>query len=143
MRRLVPTNWCFLFYWVFLVNFGPSFHHADLFGLHAHTAGSAHCGLHHSHSHNLGCCDDDHGTDDGHRHPVPQDLEASEALVSAPDGECVCCKFFDQYNVWIDCVEFEGDHTFGSQRFSYAEGFPSSGDLTALARGPPSFVALI
>ena len=80
MRRLVPTNWCFLFYWVFLVNFGPSFHHADLFGLHSHTAGSVHCGLHHSHSHNLGCCDHDHGTDDGHRHPVPQDLEASEAL---------------------------------------------------------------
>jgi hypothetical protein len=140
MRRLVPTNWCFLFYWVFLVNFGPSFHHADLFGLHSHSSSRSHSGFHHSHE--QGCCNHDHGADDGHRHDRPQNLETSIVSVFAADGECACCKFFDQYNVCFNCLELVGHHTFGIQRFSATEGRPSAGDLKPHARGPPSVIAL-
>lgn len=143
MRRLVPTNWCFLVYWIFLVNVGPSFHHADLFGLHSHPYRSVHCGSHHSHYQDGGCCEHDHVADNGHHLDLPQDWETSVALVFAPAGDCGCCEFFEQYNVCFNSVEFVGDQAFGTQLFYHADGLLSSGDLTALARGPPFFVALV
>ena len=137
MRSLVPTNWCFLFYWVFLVNFGPSFHHADLFGLHVHSPGGAQCGVQHSHDH--GCCD--HGPDDSHSQP--QGVETTVASFSAADSQCACCKFFDQYNVFIDSVDLLDNSAFGEQCFSFTEGRPTAGDFVALARGPPFDIALV
>lgn len=137
MRSLLPTNWCFLFYWVFLVNFGPSFHHAELFGLHVHSPGGAPCGV--QHSHDRGCCD--HGTDESHGQP--QGFETSVASFSAADSQCVCCEFFDQYNVFIDSIKLLDNPAFGEQCFSFNEGRPSVGDFVALARGPPSFIALV
>ena len=140
MRRLVPTSWCFLIYWVFLVNFGPSFHHADLFGLHSHPHGAANCGSHHHHV--VKCCDHDHGTDGGHRHDTPQTPETSVVSL-ASDVDCVCCKFFEHYNVCFSPVELLDNHAFGVQLFSFTEGRPSVGDLEAFARGPPSSIARV
>lgn len=142
MRRLVPTNWCFLVYWLFLVNVGPSFHHADLFGLHSHSHRSDHCGSHHSYYQDEGCCEHLHEAEKGHHHDLPQVWETFVASVFAPEGDCGCCKFFEQYNVCFNSVEFVGDQAFGTRLFYYADSLLSAGDLAALARGPPFFVAL-
>ena len=137
MQRSVPKNWCFLLYWVFLVNFGPSFHHADLFGLHSHPFGAANCGSHYHHD--LGCCDH-HSADANHSHESLQTNETFIASVAA-DADCLCCKFFDQYNVCFSCVEFLDTEFPGTEAFSFSDGRPSAGDFEALARGPPASIA--
>ena len=139
MQRSVPKNWCFLLYWVFLVNFGPSFHQADLFGLHSHPFGAANCGSHH-HKPNLRCCDHNDSADTGHNHGGSQPNEALIVSVAA-DVDCLCCKFFDQYNVCFSCVEFLDTESAGTEVFSFSEGRPSAGDFEALARGPPASIA--
>ena len=139
MRRSVPKIWCFLLYWVFLVNFGPSFHQSDLFGLHSHPFGAANCGSHH-HNPNLRCCDHNDSADTGHNHGGSQPNEALIVSVAA-DVDCLCCKFFDQYNVCFSCVEFLDTESAGTEVFSFSEGRPSAGDFEALARGPPASIA--
>lgn len=137
MQRSVPKNWCFLLYWVFLVNFGPSFHHADLFGLHSHPFGAANCGS--QHHHDFGCCDH-HSADANHSHESLQTNETFIASVAA-DADCLCCKFFDQYNVCFSCVEFLDTEFPRTEVFSFSDGRPSACDFEALARGPPASIA--
>ena len=140
MIRSKTNSWFLLGYFVLLLNFGPSLHHAPIFGLHAtHPSSSAHsscsCGCHHH-----------HGTSDQWelRTPIAElqtDVQAN-ALVSAEsfakdESGCAFCKFFDEFNFVIaglKCTDVETPLlTLASTKT--ASGTPSA--LLVLARGPP------
>lgn len=82
-KRSITQQVLLLVYLALFLNLGPSFHRADIFGLHHHAADVAaacDCGL----THGL---------------PVRTD---EESFQRAGCDDCAWCRFFDDYQVTID-----------------------------------------
>jgi len=120
---------CFLLgYLVLLFNFGPSLHHAPIFGLH---------GLHHhgsdiSISENACCC--------GHSHSPANKSHSSDPLGSFDEDfqhDCAFCKFFDEYNVVIasfECTDVESPISLFVAELTNSA---TAAVVPKTARGPP------
>ena len=141
MRRITKTSWILLFYWVPLVNLGPSLHHSDFFGFHSHACGSSHC--HHSPASGASHCSSDrshtHSSVGCHSHSKTENSDTHELFIAGTDGDCSLCQFFDQYNVVFSCIDFQPQITISYQRSQLDTGMPGTALLAASARAPPFF----
>jgi len=142
MLRSKFTSWFFLGYLVLLLNFGPSLHHAPIFGLHGHH--------HHSNSSDFdahsSCCCQNH-FDQETLIPSLATETPSTDLQSLADAfnnarqanhSCAFCKFFDEYNVVV--ASFECDVIESPFSLFLAE-HPDSASaqlVPSIARGPPT-----
>ena len=140
MIRSKLTSWLFLGYLVLLLNFGPSLHHAPIFGLHGH---------HHNHSGDFGahssCCCQNHFHQDTLIPSLAPEAPSTDLEFSADafnnarqtNHSCAFCKFFDEYNVVV--ASFECDVIESPFSLFVAEHADSvSAQLVPnIARGPP------
>ena len=120
--RFAATKRMFVLYWVLLVSFGPSFHHADVFGLNGSSCGSSWLTA-------FRCCSCSHGSD-----WAPQ----SDGPTVQADHDCSLCDFFEHYNLILDApVASEPDEP---SFYCYSRPATKSlGDcFSPIARGPPS-----
>lgn len=134
MLRSKAKTWVLLGYLVLLLNFGPSLHHAPIFGLHGHVhrvsdqAPSSCCCHSHAHQQTL----------------IPSlSAELSTASFDAagdvqPVGhECSFCKFFDEYNVVVTLVDADILVSPFSLFISEHPDGASAQIVPNIARGPP------
>ena len=120
--RFAYPKWMFVLFWVLLVSFGPSFHHADVFGLHGNSCGS-------SWLPSFGCCSCSHGATYG--------AESDGPIVQA-DHDCSLCDFFDHYNLILD-GPVPSESTEPAFYCHAVLAQQSLGDcFSPIARGPPS-----
>ena len=122
-------TWFFLSYLVLLLNFGPSLHHAPIFGLH---------GLHNhsiADSASSACC-----SCNSHSHSSPTQSHSVDLLgsFSPEDGGCALCKFFDEYNVVGVAIEFAVAETPVSLMVAEICDVATADVVAVSARGPPS-----
>lgn len=123
----------FLSYLVLLLNFGPSLHHAPIFGLHGH---------HHHAKADLGikstCCCQSHSHE-----TQPKSSNSVDPTVDplgsfgVDESGCAFCKFFDEYNVVI--ASFECTHVESPISLFVSE-LPDGATAEVVprtARGPP------
>lgn len=134
------TSWFFFSYLVLLLNFGPSLHHAPIFGLHVE---QNHLSNHADESHSCCCCLSHLQRNTLIPSPateVPADVESAPDLNDPGQGQhnCVFCKFFDEYNVVVasfDCAPIE---TPFSLFLSELSDGASAEFVPNVARGPPT-----
>ena len=121
-------NSILLGYLVLILNFGPSFHRAPIFGLHDHGTVSVEaevvcsCGLH-------------------HHAPVEQDQDDSQSQdfgsIEKQLCDCSLCKFFKQYNASVDTADFTIAETDVSMQLQTISSLVSRTAYATDARGPP------
>ncbi|QEG23946.1 hypothetical protein [Mariniblastus fucicola] len=140
MRSSQFKTWFLLGYLVLLLNFGPSLHHAQIFGLHSHShrngsddtaSGSSCCCHHHSGETLIASLS---VNDTGDHDPSVASLRSVKSGVH----DCAFCKFFDEYNVVVD--SFELQHV-EQPIFLLASLRPSAAAaefVPTIARGPPA-----
>ena len=97
--------WFFIVYLGLLINLGPSLHHADFLGLHVHSSSVSSCGCCHSHS----------GSHSHHHSDSSGELAAN----SSAEHDCALCKFFDQYHVIVDVVDFQECSAFAAVSYTH------------------------
>ena len=130
MHRSKATIWLIALYLGFLVNLGPSMHHASCFGLHNHDSNGASVSEEGVFS---CCCHHDSMPSDA----IPSDRGTDNSVVSA-EHDCAFCKFFDDYNIVLESFQMEV-----AQAEVYSIDFlssdrPVSAAIISTARGPPS-----
>lgn len=134
MLRKKVKIWFLLSYLVLLLNFGPSLHHAPIFGLHGlHTA---HAQADSGHQHAC-CCH-------SHCHKSPSDSLEADSLESdtlgrfvQDDHDCAFCKFFDEYNVVITTIAWTDAESPVSLFISELSDKATADVVPRTARGPP------
>lgn len=128
-------NSILLGYLVLLLNFGPSFHRAPIFGLHDH---DHHPTLHLAH---VECdCGHDHGhgptESENNRHD--SDSERSSTLaIEKQLCDCSLCQFFKHFNASVDTVDLTIAEATLSFRVETGSSLISRSALATDARGPP------
>lgn len=136
MLRNKVKIWFLLSYLVLLLNFGPSLHHAPIFGLHGLHTAHAHADSGHQHS----CCCHSHS----HSHQNHADSHEADSPESDPFGrfanddlDCAFCKFFDEYNVVITTIEWTDVASPISLFISELSDKATADVVPRTARGPP------
>ncbi|MCH2183422.1 MAG: hypothetical protein MK108_15595 [Mariniblastus sp.] len=141
------TSCLLLFFWVPLVNLGPSLHHADFLGFHSHCCGAKSCHNTPPVASSEGCSHHHHCHDDGvvscHAKPAKTNgqqprQESPNLLITGRDAACSLCKFFDEYHVVFDSVDNSVEFTYTYQHFACRVDVPLTAALPATARGPPA-----
>lgn len=121
MRRSRIPIWMLLTYLVLFLNFGPSWHRADIFGLHNEPAAHQDVAC----VHVCSC-----------QHHFADASQSSDATVTS-NHECAFCKFFDQYTVVLHSFNFS--HVEEPVHVSRIEIVQNSVScpVRTVARGPP------
>ncbi len=125
MKRKSSANLFLLGYLVLLLNLGPAWHRAPIFGIHDHgTVG-----------HDAGVCSC------GHNHAgesASRESTADEAgSIDLPSCDCAVCKFFKQYNVTFHGSTVDGLKLVVHQAAHHRKIDASQPLLLHRARGPP------
>jgi len=133
LRRKVKI-WFLLSYLVLLLNFGPSLHHAPIFGLHGLHNAHAHVESGHQHA----CCCHTHGHDN-QTHWHESDPQESDPLGSfdQDDLDCAFCKFFDEYNVVVTSITWTDVDSPISLFIAELSDKATADVVPRTARGPP------
>ena len=116
--------WFFIVYLGLLINLGPSLHHADFLGLHVHSSSVSSCGCCHSHS----------GSHSHHHSGSSNELTAN----GSAEHDCALCKFFDQYHVIVDAVDFQECSALAVLMVAERPAEQYSASFIPVARGPPA-----
>jgi len=121
-----------LSYLVLLLNFGPSLHHAPIFGLHGH---------HHHSKADLGikstcCCQNHSHKTQPKSHPVDSTVDPLGSF-GVDESGCAFCKFFDEYNVAIDSFDWTHVESPISLFVSELPDGATAEVVPRTARGPP------
>ena len=107
-----------LLYIALFLNFGPSYHHAPIFGLHTQAASSCACG----------CC--------SHR-PTPKS-ENGLPVFSEPGCDCQLCKFFKFNNVQVTPKLDHFATDFSTKLCLQVVPQSTESEVFTRARGPPA-----
>jgi hypothetical protein len=98
MQNFRLTNWLLLGYLALLLNFGPSAHHADFFGLHdrvspvaASVSGQVVA---------CGCCNHQLPSDSSRPTKISADLPLQT-------GDCLFCQYFEDFNAVVAGYDFD------------------------------------
>jgi hypothetical protein len=120
-------TWFFLSYLVLLLNFGPSLHHASIFGLHGHHADRGDSSV------ESPCCCQGHSFQ---TRTTPHSVDPLGSF-GIPDHDCAFCKFFDEYNVVLGSFESELIESPFSLFISELPNRATAELVPSIARGPP------
>ncbi len=125
-------NSILLGYLVLILNFGPSFHRAPIFGLHDHGTDVAEaefvcsCGRHHEPIQAA------ENRDDSNSQNSPQYSAIEKCLC-----DCSLCQFFKQYHASIQLNDQWIDETILFTKFETNSSLASRTAFASDARGPP------
>lgn len=138
MLRSKITSWFFLGYLVLLLNFGPSVHHAPIFGLHGQHSHSVDS----SEAHSCCCCHSHFGSTliPSLAEEMPANAESVEGFnnLSPAQHSCAFCKFFDEYNVVVASFECDLNVSPFSLFLSELPDGAFAEFVPNVARGPPT-----
>lgn len=92
------TTWLLLGYLAVLLNFGPSAHHADFFGLHDRATTAA--GSENATPISCVCCN---------HHAPANSLQPTEISAELPTttGDCLFCEYFADFHAVVAAYDFE------------------------------------
>ncbi len=146
MRTNRFTTWFLLGYLALLMNVGPSAHHAEFFGLHAHcisdSAPHSHCAW--SGSGESGCCCH-HNRDNTISPPVDSSESSEDAMVLCADASnkcsgCLFCDYFDHLHALVSSIDFGVEETPNDDALALTVEVILFRSVECSARGPPALL---